>query len=1609
MGTAALDKLLSVGDPTPQQSNTSALDKLLIDNKPKPTLVQPVQSDGILDTLGNYAKYIYHLAGDKDTWQQLFLPTAEQKEQSKQMFLQTAQVLGHNLSTFTKDAADILTSGSPGEIAANPTTQKYIQPLMDKGVGGKSLLNPANLFMGMAQIPIQVAETFTGTKNQEGQVVPATPDDEAKNIQSLVGMVVAGGVAGKIMKVMAPTTADLIATNVNNYPGLIVKAAYPKLISGMAAGASFGAIKDMGSEDQLGSMIGNSLAFGTIGSLFHTTEEKYTNDKGEVKTKTKYGTFIKAANELGIEASKAKEGIRNTTKESASNLLATRGLQITGEDSPVSVGSKIKAYATSDDAIDAYINSNLTIGKQVVVEDLSPDQLDRLTNKYMPSPRSSEGPYTPSKNTQQVLETTKFPVSKNQFIEPIDPFDKSVLASEKNPDILDELKDQTGLTDAEIKSHRNYIKDQTKTNQADFKPRTPFENQVAIDESIQKGQDILGSVNDGQSFQDINGKKWIKTGNKITDGKTVLDTNDPVTQSSLGMRTGNDPNAQVWRMPKQDFSPDYGRELNPKVSVYRGPNGETLISSYPLAKEPLEFFQKTGYQANELVTINGNPHVIRAGETTETGRLKVTNLATGKNSSRPVTDISRIPGGSDSEFYKANNGQTLTRMGILNRDSYMDNLYNKFKTDHFKLDEEPQEAYNTSIMKFAQKMGMKNMDDIQDMGREFYSRMVNDVTKDDPELEQIRTRTLQNMEGFDKHLIDNRGANLSSALTDNNMSLTHRGSGIYDIKDMESGKILQTVKSLDDAVDFIKKSGQANGFDLDGGFSNGTPVIGGSLKDTYVPHTTKFSNWWDRVINAGGTKSTGGVPQTLIFQKSALLAMDKEYGTQFSKHFVALQHAQNIRANNASSSILTDFIKKSNVAMDLGSKIDQFRRGQIGGELTKIGNPELVKNFKLGPDDIELSNQIAKIGSSDVIDLMDQIRSVGDYKEPIGSTKFQATLQKLSKNAKPEVQGMVRTLFSKADGSSKLSGVLKLAQNIENGNGNISLSAPESKYLAAVQTAHNSTPGISDPFFTHLANSKLAEITGHNPFPGYSDQFLRQVNKIGSTNSNQIELDPSTHLFNFRLAAINTAKNISSNLAYFDGNTDLLSFKQVIDNAQKEINSYTPLKDDPDEVLEKKHQAQPAVEFFQQHLDDVKGVPNLSDKLGEGLASAVEKMYGSKSVDGIRFANALIYSSLLGLRPAFAARDMWNVFQNTVMYDSFEAGLGVMSRSVRKEQAKILMDKGIIATQKGLDLLSPNESLIDGMGRLSKLSQGAAKLSDIATKYNGQQLAHTQASAGTYLYYNEKVANLSAKMLKNDISKQDAYTELKIQKLPPEEQKSFDDLISAGKTDQAGDMLGRSMVDRLNVVYGRNNAPQAWRSWYGRIAGGFGQWATHQVNTNVDILGRGTNSQRISSAVKMAATNAAVMGAGIYTGVNLSRWMITPFALPGESPLMANLLGGLQGAENSANEDPTISDPATSKLKKMLPFYLDKDNNWTGSVAHLYLPMSYFAQDIYDSIEMAKGDFGASSAANALGFSTIKSAKSGLQEDMGNEPEWQGKQVPVKELGPKLVRDLNPF
>lgn len=1561
-----------------------------------------LEEPGFWNTLGGALKYITDLTLEpvRDT-SHPFTPIYSDLEKGKENRRRAFEV-AMNLG---KDALGIISkTGGPtsGYGLANPDSYasqlaKLIGEKGPTGVAGTVLsgINPVNIIKSLPHMITIPFEALSGTKNVNGEVIPATPEEQAQKIESAAGMALQLIAATRVTKALIPAMNE--AEAVINYTnrsrvGRIVHNIKPQVAGQSAGGAVYGFMSGLQDDTEVAQALNGVLTFAPIGVL-----------AGMVKTP-----------KITREANKTIEKFIDETPTNAQEIAALRSLQNTSQSNIKSAIANIDAISSSDNLITAAVKSKLEIGEGIIVEGLSKDRITKLAEELSPSERIVKG-YVPSPQVDGILKRASRSNIGGMIptgMEFLDPFDAaSYFARGKSKSagkIMADIVDQTGLSEAEVRAHgnkvREFIREQAQKNA--FSPRSEIQIEQMNKEIMERGSVKLVTMNEGKTIKAADGSTWTKLGETITDGKEVLSVLSDRAKKIAGRDPkGIDAESRVVKVPKQNFEPESGRQVY-KFNVYEG-GKSTLVTPYRLNDVTKQFFEDTGFMPNEIVAFGGIDYIVRKADG---DYVTVESISSGEQFKLDKTSsfFTRQSNGLASEFFKDRYGNKIARAGLLNSENYFNQLYNKFK-EEFALDKlklEGDVSYQDAIIKFANRMGVENPGDIRNMQIGFYSKINKDIRS------SMNPQELAGLTRAEKNLIewyteDSRrlGNKLSRESLGNGMYITADGNGQYSLRDINSGRTLQSFSKIEDGLDFIKNSRRTNGLDLDGGDTGIVPPssasIGqGAMRDSYTVYRNQgfFSSEWLDAFNVGK------YGKFLTPIGNQLASVDRFLGTNFAPRiYQSLQTAYNFQRQfmTTTGKPLFESVQRLEKFAKEKKITDDVRLGYIADNIETMSVPELITKLlprKLNALEIAKAAELAKVDVNRVIDYMYEVKQEAPD-VTYNSVDFALAKKKIAAFTIKDAGGNLVPKYDKAviDAGANMFDVAMQNKNDLSSYAIIRLAkAIEKPSLALTREAHANKMGLTaqelqlrdmiDAFYNqagdifgidkkarisgYLPHAKIAVATGYNPWAEVGskvkDGFARELTRIGLTPDASLERNPVQLTRNYLMAGVRTAGVLPDGKSFISHINEAQKVIVELNEkyGSKEING----KPNPDYNPQKLKQIAPYLELVNEHIADMNGVPDHSVRLGKAAGELSKVFTGDASKGAILFTHAAFLGGRLGL----TLRDVVNAATNSYMLYGTEFTAKAFGRSFSKEYVTELVEKGILTKQDALDIMMPGETIESALSRITKVGNSTMK-------WNGQALVHMQVTGGIYKASVEAVLEHSQKLLESKESKQKAYTKLKIQTMEEVWQREFDKLIDAGKSAEAADLLGRYRVKQIVNVYGANNNPIGWNTTAGRLLGQFGSWGANEAQTVGSALLRGTPEQRIAAGLRLAAANAVIGTVGYYTGLNLFRWMVSPFGLFGVGPLVQNVLDIQDDINALASTSPAGQREARKNLMRFVP-------HDEFSLGQMYIPYSYMVQDFVTGMNMLNNDFGVVGMGRMIGLPVNSEVRSPLQEIQGVTP-----------------------
>jgi hypothetical protein len=250
---------------------------------------------------------------------------------------------------------------------------------------------------------------------------------------------------------------------------------------------------------------------------------------------------------------------------------------------------------------------------------------------------------------------------------------------------------------------------------------------------------------------------------------------------------------------------------------------------------------------------------------------------------------------------------------------------------------------------------------------------------------------------------------------------------------------------------------------------------------------------------------------------------------------------------------------------------------------------------------------------------------------------------------------------------------------------------------------------------------------------------------------------------------------------------------------------------------------------------------------------------------------------------------------------------------------------------------------------------------------SGQKDVYALLHSGTYLSTRELASGELLKLSRGEQKFPALRKTLKLDTYDQPVVQKFTELVRDGKMDEASRFLAQQTGYETIGVFGLANHPYLWGTNAGRIAGQFGNWPIWYRDTILRMASRGTVGQRVGSIARLAAANTAMIAIGGKLGIDLGTWSIAKGVAFAGGPLL-NLYETFNDAVQGTGQN---QEEGKRRLRRLLPY-----DPQTGQfqLKQIYIPGSFFADDIVKAIQQFQQGNPIQGAAQAAGFRLLNSS-----------------------------------
>lgn len=819
--------------------------------------------------------------------------------------------------------------------------------------------------------------------------------------------------------------------------------------------------------------------------------------------------------------------------------------------------------------------------------------------------------------------------------------------------------------------------------------------------------------------------------------------------------------------------------------------------------------------------------------------------------------------------------------------------------------------------------------------------------------------------------------NLSRLAKQNGMSISDGGSGRLILRGLDDGHIIDGFDSAKDLVDFLNRSGQADGVDLDANATMDAGIGGGGrgLPPNSIEGTPEYPsdqpyNFFTRAKNIAkgtvGEEFIRGADNFKLITRNRefLLNLDKKYGT--SLHEKIMENTQ--KARNIRDGIMKPYIDQIGELMKSSKGLDEGGREMISRHMQTLSPEEVIlkgMSRPMNPLEIAFGRQAFEqnIDLERVFKYSRELEKL-DKEYPMvdrqADPQKEAEYQSLAEGAKNAYAMSPSDLAFKSKfdaikdlnkSEASLGGIVRFARALQNKD----LSADEfaAKYqldarqlgasdkLSAIYEKLASVFGISPEqrlggYMTHArlyTDGNMTEALKHFSGDTKAKDFYAALSRTGEISP--YEMDP------FKAA-----------LRYIKGGFDVKSgFNDALSDAQNGLKE--ELKKLPGTIQDN------VSNVVNRYLNDIRGFPEAGDRAANEAVNYIMDKYKLGEDVNVRkeWVNALtstFAAAGLGLRPMlgighFGISTIISTSARSLAYTARVLKQGAYALAHPEVMEKLQLEQGAFAN------LAPYANIREpGIVRnvIDKASDVFFKATLLPTAYDG-------FAAGHYLATQADAFKALTDFNRGDLDWKGVRKATFLNQYDAPVINRFRQLAQTNPAD-AANYLAIQAVNDLVGVYGAANHPYMWGTNTGRVMGQFGNFAMWTRSTVQRMASRGTVGQRVASMAKLTAMSVGVAAVGEELGIDLSRmnpyhamaWLFGPAVHIAEDAVTA--------VKGSGYEQQA----AQRRLLKLLPYDAQKQQIQPS----IFIPASFAVHGLIQAADdFSKGKTGLG-IADIVGF-----------------------------------------
>jgi len=380
------------------------------------------------------------------------------------------------------------------------------------------------------------------------------------------------------------------------------------------------------------------------------------------------------------------------------------------------------------------------------------------------------------------------------------------------------------------------------------------------------------------------------------------------------------------------------------------------------------------------------------------------------------------------------------------------------------------------------------------------------------------------------------------------------------------------------------------------------------------------------------------------------------------------------------------------------------------------------------------------------------------------------------------------------------------------------------------------------------------------------------------------------------------------------------------------------------------------------YLHELEGLPTESFKqltamirtVGRFVGKPVDDRIGERLVNTLNFAS---YSASIPFRVGLIAR---NYFQTTLAIpivgaDSWMHGvktaLGWTGSGFDQDLLQAAMERAVKSNALKVNVI-PLHGGTEAIGGISEGVFGQMRSEFATVGYNVRELFDIGFTAyrkgddiGRVIAFEagrhrvNKALSVYQKSAKGPEALEALKIQGKVKTFDEVIEAEFESLIKADRFQDAENLIGAKLADKIHFLYGDANHPSGWGGVGGKLFGQFGTFPIQYLNHVTESLTRGTVKDRVEFAAVHAAVNLGIIKAGAEIfDADLESWAFAPSLQYTGGPYAEILLSSL-AAWGGSDAERSL---ALRNLKMMLPAW---------NRPSIFVPGSYFLNDLARATE----------------------------------------------------------